>query len=720
MALAFTPVTLDSTINTVAGNTGRYARFHSSASWLAFSGDSGLTLVARDAANDDYPTKQGATGLGAAAYDAPVFYEAVTPDRLIFGSSSNLYWLDDTGTAYTYTSPNTVTGTGMGTVDTDISPDGAHLADAGNGTIYVWGLDEGSSPGVSPPQEYNWGGGFWTGCRYSPDGVHLAATQNGAGLRIFRRDGDTYTHLSGAPVPVGSSSYYDGFISWSEDGQLVAVGGSGPGAVGVRVLQRSGDTFTLDPTTYGNNVPCFPIFVGGALVCLSRTDNQHKVYQRTGTVLTADDAPNLTGIPAVNYADRAKDRPDLLALAHGSAPHYAVYRVEDAAPQPVDGEGEMVMQRMVTLGSAYNGDPAPETVTQMSLFARPAVAMVSADPASLTQENLGYIEARGVSTMRRMRNVDSWVVQGWAVMPSETVMPAMRSEGEIAVPITVEGETSMPRMEMPGVADLAAFDFSGLSIMPAMTSEAEGTVRYLIEGEMSMPRMGLTGGAGWPQTAEGEMIMRAMRSEGLATLPMIFSGDSIMPRMLMDGDGEVGRRSFYGTSAMPRMASDGLVGTPYLFEGVSIIPRMTTEGGAEQGFDLTGTMFMPRMQSTGEFVQPVFSGTMTMPRMYTLGEIRPTILADSVSVMPRMQMIASGKSSVYAEGEMLLRRMRNLNSTYRAYYAFSGTMTMRRMRTISSGGISDAPASPPSFRLEQDPFELGGGVRLIFGNFTIG
>lgn len=336
MSITLTPLTVDATVGTVTG-PGRFARLNSTASWVMFGGDTNMQAVQNDG-DDNFPAKAAAHGMGPQLYDAFAFWETITPNRLILGLGTQLYWLDDAGDRYTYTSPNLVVTTGMNTTDLSILDNGTdvHLANAGAGTTYVWGLDEGSPIGVNPPQEANAGGGFWGGCSYSPDGTYLASARTSNGLAIWKRSGDSYSligyHTSTSGVTV------DGYVSWSADGNQVAVGSISVGQNGVRVFNRTTgtDTFTNDGAVYGNTAKHgFPLYCGedgNTLLCFSTEDNTHTAYTLSGAVLTQDTGVNLTGIPAVTHASRASARTNIISVATRTSPYFAIFDVaEDTA-----------------------------------------------------------------------------------------------------------------------------------------------------------------------------------------------------------------------------------------------------------------------------------------------------------------------------------------------------------------------------------------------------
>jgi hypothetical protein len=344
MSTTFTALTLDPAAITFAGAAGSYAVLNSSASVLAIAGQLNITTIKNDG-TDAFPTKQSiGNGLSSSAYQTLQFWESIEPNRLIFKGGQQLYWMDESGDqdGYVYTGANSIIGTGMSSVDSSILdiPGTVHLADSGYGTTYVWGLDEGSPIGQNPPQEYNMGGGFWWGVRYSPDGVYVACMQTGAGLRILKRNGDTYTLLASIPQP---ATLYTKWCDFSGDSLQIAAGGEGS-AFGLRVwnINPATDEVTLDPTVYGDPTKnCIPLYCGqdGALLAaFSISDTSHEVYQKSGTTLTLDPDTNIASVvgTSVSFAQKAKNRPEIISLAFAGAPSYGVFKIDTSEALYID------------------------------------------------------------------------------------------------------------------------------------------------------------------------------------------------------------------------------------------------------------------------------------------------------------------------------------------------------------------------------------------------
>lgn len=345
MATTITALPLDATAKTAAGAEGYYAALNSTASWLALAGGSNIVTLANNG-SDGFPTKQTANNNLGGQYQGLAFWESQTPDRLIFKSGTTLHWMNETVNGYVFSGDIITSGTGMSSQEIDLLdiPGTQHLADSGYGTTYIWGIDEGNYPNspINPPQEYNMGGQYWYGVRYSPDGNYVACMNNsGSSLRILKRNGDTYSHLT---VPA-NASVLAGYCDFSEDSKQIAIGGQNAGQPGIRVynIDTATDTVTLDPVIYGDTTKaCIPLYCGAGgniLLALNKESTNHKAYAKVGATLTEDPTVVLTAIPKVSYAQKASARPEIISLAHPSPDGYGVYKVQISEALTLNASG---------------------------------------------------------------------------------------------------------------------------------------------------------------------------------------------------------------------------------------------------------------------------------------------------------------------------------------------------------------------------------------------
>lgn len=501
-----TTKTVDSSIVTSTGTT-RAVRLHPSGEWAAFTGSLNLVLAQNDGAGN-FPSKVLPAGVVQnVEYDFMAFRPTDTPERLIYSRGGGLYALDDLGTNFGAFKTIT-TGTGMTSEDMDIPPDGAHLAQAGNGTIYVWGLDEGSGPYnlENPPQEYNWGGGFWTGTRYSPDGQFLAGClKSGGGMKIWRRAGDTYTNL-GTPQLTNR----DGYVSWSGDSKFVAA--SGLTSNSVRVWQHIADnTFVLLGKVFGAAKKVFPVFAGPNgefLFVFSMVDTDHKVYALKDSVLTEVSA-DLSMFPAVKYVDVARDAKNVMAVAHAGG--FSVYNiaVTDDTVQPIDGdiladfptvefEGEYLVS---PYGDILADFPAVEFVGLVAVAeaAEPIQEYASFFPAAIQLDGAQVDVINRDPTYRVIRigvDLPTLELDGEFVQPGvfwvDLEFPALEAEiNVINLYGYVTGE--LPSLEIEALVDVETRLFNGEFDLPAVEFEGEIWQRTAFTGVFDLPAVEFEG-----------------------------------------------------------------------------------------------------------------------------------------------------------------------------------------------------------------------------------
>ena len=211
------------------------------------------------------------------------------------------------------------------------SPNGLYLA-VGHSTsprltVYRRSANTFTSVGVPPTF-----GGACNSLNFSSDGDYLAGVATGTGfrLRVFKRSGDVFTHLSTGvdfDIPGTGNS-----CAFSPDTNLLAVGHVFSSSVSLAVYSRSAHTFTRltsadQSTTTVNSVSWSPD--GAYLVAGTSADaTLLHIWSRSGTTFTKLNSTTVfSSLPTSNVRGVAYS-PDgnYLAVALNADPFVAVYK----------------------------------------------------------------------------------------------------------------------------------------------------------------------------------------------------------------------------------------------------------------------------------------------------------------------------------------------------------------------------------------------------------
>lgn len=158
---------------------------------------------------------------------------------------------------------------------------------------------------------------------FSPDGTYLAVSGNGS-LTIYKRSGDTFTHLAAAVV--GSPQSGAKCAAWSSDGlTLVVTGNTTPY---IDIYQRSGDTFTRqsNPSSLPlGQVNAAHFGVGDQYLALALNVSPYvEIYKITSGSFIKQPGPS-TLPTGTAYDCKFNDSGTQLAVAHASTPHFTIY-----------------------------------------------------------------------------------------------------------------------------------------------------------------------------------------------------------------------------------------------------------------------------------------------------------------------------------------------------------------------------------------------------------
>jgi len=339
-------------------------------------------------------------------------------------------------------------------IDMDISPDGAHLAVKSSGELFVYNLAAGVP---NPPQIFNISGlGAQGGLRYSPDGQYLAI-QGNSGVRLLKRDADTYTDITGSGWPVASGSVIP---EWKPDSQQLLC----PTTTGyVRVFDRNADgTFTYQSSKdlyFGSSSRTFPRFIGAEnkylLLLPFSSSGAPKLYSVNGLNFT--EVPTAMTFAGVTCCEVCPTDRALVAIgfaATAAAPNMGIYRVTGDATLDVDGA--VVNKAMTGGGLVYHGN---DTDAQEEIPIRPGVLTLRAPIASIEEQVADYTAIVGAVSAKKMI-ADGLLISGISIMSANLRAKRMTAEGQLTAAGTVSGDLVNKKMVADGLVQWTAYQIN--------------------------------------------------------------------------------------------------------------------------------------------------------------------------------------------------------------------------------------------------------------------